>query len=186
MKNLWISTLLFLFFFPSEAQLLRGNVLLNAAAGVGLYEGRGTVVKVPPLSASFEYMVSDLFSAGLEGGYYSFAFRLIISRPGQDDYQLAEGDFDVRYGAVTLNYHFINLYTLDVYGGVKAGRTFLRGRVHSETGGGPLTLPVPVSRTVWGVQLGVRYMFTPRFGAFAELGYGTSVIRAGLSWRWGS
>ena len=191
MKKLIILFFVFLG-ITAQAQLMRGNSMFNAGFGLGMYQ-QGTQIEVPPVFASYEYMVSDNFSVGFEAGYYAFKFGQSATISGGDGSNTsvnASGKFTSFYGMALGNYYFLNEYNYNVYGGVKIGYIRVNGETESsiETADGEsvnISSSIPLSGIGYDIHVGGRYMFTDNFGAFAELGYGFSIFRVGLTYKFG-
>jgi len=196
MKKLTFIVLLFTGLMAS-AQLAQGNSLISAGVGVGLYEGSGAKMKIPPVSLAYEYMVTDNISAGLEAGYYKFGYDFGVNMTSNVDGESSSasigssGDYDVFYVLGIGNYHFVNNYNLDVYGGIKLGYANASGEsstTATDSEGNTVNMSAntgPRSGLAFGAQVGGRYMFSDSFGAFAELGYGTSIIKLGVTLKLG-
>ena len=148
---------------------VKGVNLLNLGIGLGTYGLAGTGGL--PLTATFEHGFTDKISGGVSLGY--------IQRTYADDWRYTYLIFGVR-----ASYHFNELIShgvsnLDLYAG--AG-LFYRRYNHSYKGdfydqygdssGGAVDIDI---------HAGGRYMFSDRFGAFAELGYGISPLQAGFT-----
>jgi len=188
--------------FTAGAQLMQGDILINGGVGLGLI-GQNYKMKFPPVSLSGEYMMTDNISAGLEGGFFGFTYNygMNISLPDESGEtgisQSATGDYNGIYFMGLGNYHFVNNTNLDVYAGLKLGYVILNGESNitmttssDDDSDANSTVNMnlntgPVSHLGYGAQVGARYMFSDNFGAFAEVGYGISILKLGLTYKIG-
>lgn len=150
---------------------------IDVNAGIGLlrtfYSGHSSLV--PPVSVSVDYGITDKISVGGFLGYTTT----------KDLYFLDANDY-IRYSFTIVGvrgaYH-LNLWDkMDTYGGLMLGYNIASSKVESNsvywddysvaTGG--LTL---------SAYVGGRYHFTEQIGAFAEVGYGISVLNLGVTFR---
>jgi hypothetical protein len=150
---------------------VKGINLLNAGVGLGSYGLYGTGGL--PLTASFEHGVSKNISAGIEAGFIQRKFAY---------------DWKYSYFMVGLrgSYHFnealsITNSKLDVYGGagllyrhftVKYGDAQPDDYYGGKSSSGAMTIDL---------HAGGRYFFNEHVGAYAELGYGISPLKLGIS-----
>ncbi|MBS1487314.1 MAG: hypothetical protein JST43_06955 [Bacteroidetes bacterium] len=149
------------------AQYKQGDKLLNLGIGLNSYYSSGL-----PLSVSYEYGFTPEISAGGIVDYVS------------SDY------YNYRYTSFFFggrgSYHFNKLLNIndrdwDVYGGASLGfRTFSwSSGFGNNTPGGTYA-----SGLFLGIHAGVRYYFSPKVGAFGELGaLGSSNIRLGVTFK---
>lgn len=95
----------------------------------------------------------------------------------------SDGEVNVPMGAIA-NFHFYQLIAdktgknihadkLDIYAGVNVG-TGIAALFLSD--GSSRVIPIAFG----GIQAGVRYYFTPKFGVTGEVGYGKSFVNGGL------
>lgn len=126
-----------------------------------------------PLSASFEYGVSDKIGVGAYVGYASREFNTGYSAA---DYKVTYTLFGARG-----NYHFYTEDKFDAYAGVLLG---YNSATVTYTNGGSNVFGTPsYGGSVFGGQIGGRYYFTDSIGAFAELGYGIGYLNVGLAYK---
>lgn len=171
--------------FRDGSVFSRGDVVLNLGIGMGnsTYNGSYTK-KIPPISLSGEYGVAgDLFrngrgavGLGIYLGYTGAKYRAFDNiDAGWRYHNLIAG---VR-GA--LHYQFVN--RLDTYLGLLLGYDF---SMTNEFGTFP-TSTRPHAPAIGGFQfafyVGTRYYLTQHFGLFAELGYGTSILNLGFTYK---
>jgi hypothetical protein len=173
MKNIALAVVLLLTAAATlSGQHREGDFNLNL--GIGLFPtfGSGNAV-LPPVGASGEYGINDDLSVG---GY------LAISTYKEN---FSGGTFRYSYILVgpRASYHLGNLLgtprAFDPYAGV-----FLGYRIGSTQWDGPGIIPTSssVSGTGWSLHLGTRYQLNERLRLFGELGYGVSILQAGISW----
>ena len=146
-----------------------GINLLNAGIGIGSYGLSGTGGL--PLTASFEHGFSKYISAGLEAG--------LVQRKYADTWKYSYFIIGARG-----SYHFSEILNvtdpkLDVYGGIgllyrhfKIKYTGDWNEYYGKTSDGDVTLDL---------LAGGRYFFNNNVGAFAEVGYGISPLKLGVS-----
>lgn len=157
-------------FAQSQFNDVNGTNLLNAGIGLGSYGLNGTGGL--PITASFEHGFSKNISAGIEAGF--------VQRKFTDSWKYSYFIFGVRG-----SYHFNEILNvtnpkLDVYGG--AGILYRHFKVkymdselddfYGKTSSGAVTIDL---------HAGGRYMFSKNAGAFAELGYGISPLKLGVT-----
>lgn len=150
---------------------VNGVNFLNAGIGLGSYGLYGTGGL--PLTASFEHGFSKNISAGLEAGFIQRKYAL-------DDWKYTYFIIGARG-----SYHFnealnIDNPKLDVYGGlgllyrhfkVKYGNGELND-YYGKASSGDMTVDL---------HAGGRYQFSDNLGAFAEVGYGISPLKLGIT-----
>ena len=153
----------------------KGQIDVNA--GIGLlrtfYSGHSTLV--PPVSVSVEYGITDKISVGGFIGYTSTKDRIWYDA---NDY--ARYSFTII--GVRGSYH-LNLWDkMDTYGGVMLGYNIASAKYDSNYAWLD-NYAVASSSLALSAYVGGRYMFTDSIGAFAELGYGISVLNLGVNMR---
>jgi len=150
----------------ANAQIEKGNSLISAAVGFGGTYAWGSADTGLPLSLTYEYAVMDKLTVGAFGNYATAK------------YEGAGYDWKWTYffvGAVG-NYHFVNTEKFDVYAGARLGYIGVSfddddtGLSDPSAGGFGYT-----------VQGGARYFFIPSLAVNAEVGYGFSIARVGLT-----
>lgn len=154
---------------------VKGSNMLNAGIGLGSYGLSGTGGL--PLVASFEHGVSKNISAGVEAGFIQQKFSadwkytyLIVGARGSYHFsealKISNPNLDVYGGAGLLYRHFSFKYQdknqVDEPG------------IDWSSSGGDLTIDL---------HAGARYMFNGSVGGFAELGYGISPLKLGVSFK---
>lgn len=152
----------------TKASGLHRSMLLNAGIGVATYYGGGF-----PIGVSLEANLKNNFSVGgsvdffrYNYGYYSGNYTFILGG-ARASYHLSEvlnvqnSNFDPYVGA-TLGFRYANYH--DSY-----------GYSYSDYGAG-------YNSGLWlGIHVGARYFFTPKVGGFAEVGYGVSALKLGVT-----
>jgi hypothetical protein len=151
----------------ANAQYKQGDNLLNAGIGLGVLSYGGL-----PIGASFEHGFTKDISVGGFFDYLSFTQSYLSS------YSYT---WRVMYFGARGSYHLNEILSLDnekidIYGGAGLGYrvfsssdTFLSGY---DGYGNSLFL---------NLHAGGRYYFSNNFGGFAELGYGVSTLKLGLT-----
>lgn len=159
----------------------KGDAALNIGVGFGgVYFGSGVSTVIPPLGVSFDYaVVSDLIngnngSIGV-GAYLGYsAGRVKVNHTVSNKTLINNLTIGVRG-----SFHYQFVRNLDTYATLMLGyhhaaTTFSVGGVKSSSNAGALA---------WGTSIGARYYFSETFGVHAELGYGVSIIQAGITLR---
>lgn len=155
----------------SQAQVYsKGASLLNIGVGLGAGYGGGT-----PIGLAYDYGVTKNISLGVQVDYMSWK------------YAGYGGDYTYRFIPVGVRgaYHFDGIgdpAKVDLYLGLVLGYWV-----------SSYTAPNGVSTSLYsdsykgkvlvGGLAGARYMFTPKIGGFAELGYSVSYGKVGLTFK---
>ncbi|WP_353129237.1 outer membrane beta-barrel protein [Parapedobacter pyrenivorans] len=144
----------------------QGDKLLNIGVGLGSQFMAAGAKGTPPVGLSLEFGVSDKISVGAYGGYAGA--------------KVETGMGDWKYNYIILggrgSYHFdFGVENLDPYAGVLLGYNI--ASVSTDT-----NLPTAsAGGFIWGAHAGARYFFSPKFGAFAEVGYGIAWLNVGVA-----
>ena len=155
----------------SFAQYQKGDKLLNAGIGLSSYYGGGL-----PIGASFEVGITDEISVGAQIDFYTWGYNF--------------GGYKWRYTfvpvAVRGSYHVnellnLNNEKLDLYGGLALG--YYISSFKDNSGYSGLYNNAYGNQVLFGVHLGGRYYFKPNLGAFAEVGYGVSALKLGVTFK---
>ena len=154
----------------AQAEIDKGNVLLNAGLGFGYYYAGGV-----PIVVSAEWAINDAISIGPYLGLTSYRYRYAGER-----WSYTFIDIGARG-----SYHFskhLNMSTdkLDLYGGLMLGY-----RAASYSGpdwGFGIDDPYP-SRATAALFGGVRYYFTDAFAINGELGFGYAPLLVGVTFK---
>lgn len=84
-------------------------------------------------------------------------------------------------------YHFeVDISKMDLYAGLGAGLYFNRDKRTAESSSSPFTSDAFQSMSVSGAHalfVGIRYYFTEVFGGYAEAGFGSSLLSAGIVYK---
>ena len=176
MKTIFLSLIAFLTLFAStsaRAQDGSRSKYLNAGVGLGVYTAGGI-----PIGASFEIQVKDNISVGAFFDYARYGYR----------YGSYKWHYNFLYFGARGSYHLGELLKdldmstskWDPYAGLSLGiRT---ASYRDNTGSETFTSPYS-SGAFLGVHVGSRYMFNEKMGGFAEVGYGVSALRLGITAR---
>lgn len=128
---------------------------LNVGVGAAAYYGGGF-----PVGASFEMDIKENLSVG-----------------GSLDYMRYAGGYNLFYLGARGSYHVASLFELqnpsfDPYVGATLGYQHIGYNYAYEGRSGGLFL---------GIHIGARYFFSDKLGGFAEVGYGISALKLGLT-----
>lgn len=151
----------------------KGDKVVSLGVGFGLagVYGTGGV----PISLGFDYGL-DVPKISV-GGVVAYA-------SSTDDFGFG---YSWKYTYILVGargaYHFLeDNKNIDAYGGIILGYNIV-----SASWNGSQSQPgfssASASYAVFGAFVGGRYYFTPKFAAFAELGYGAGLFTAGLSYK---
>ncbi|WP_347159328.1 hypothetical protein [Pontibacter chitinilyticus] len=152
---------------PSQAQTTAKPKYLNAGIGIGAYTAGGL-----PVGASLEVGLKNNISVG---GFADYA------RYGYKAYGYS-WHYNFLYIGARGSYHLTELLDSnskwDPYAGLSLGmRTAWYSDNQSDT-----DYESPYAGGVFlGIHAGSRYMFSEKMGAFAELGYGVSALKLGVT-----
>ena len=146
----------------------------DKALNIGI--GHGTTISgttIPPITASLDFGVADRLINGNNGS---------ISVGGLVGYAGSYNDYaTVHYAIVgargAFHYQFVD--KLDTYAGLLLGYRHARVNWKSDIINGS----VGASEIALGGYLGARYFFTPKIGAFAELGYSIAYANVGVTFK---
>ena len=139
---------------------------IGVGFGGGFYTGS---IEMPPISVSFEKAVSEKVSVGGIIAYSSANENLGFSND------------DAKYTYLLIgargNYHFATSEKFDPYVGLTLGYNKVSAKLSSTFS----NYKVKASALIFGGQIGANYYFSPKFGAFAELGYGIGILTIGIT-----
>ncbi len=151
----------------------------TANVGVGLGTALGGLGKArPAISASIDHGVWDVGGPGIIslGGYV-----------GNTGYKYTSGSYTSKWNYIVVGargaYHyngFTSVPKLDVYGGAMLGYNIVK---YSSDGDDMNMANSYGSGMGFSGFLGSRWFFSDSMGAYAELGYGVSVLNAGLTFK---
>lgn len=156
----------------ADAQVYaKGVSLVNIGVGLGASFGGGL-----PIGIAYDYGVTKNISIGAQVDYMSWSY----SYPGLGDYKYRFIPVGVR-GA----YHFDGIgdpNKVDLYLGLVLGYWVSS---FEAPGGGTVAgfSDAYAGKVLVGGLAGGRYMFSPKIGAFAELGYSVSYAKVGITFK---
>jgi hypothetical protein len=142
-------------------------VYLNAGIGLATYYGGGL-----PLGVSVEVEAKNNFSIGGSIDYYHY------------NYGYYSSGYNFVYVGARASYHLgealnVQNNSFDPYVGASLGFRYAGGGSYSYSYydyGSSYN-----SGLFIGLHLGARFMFAPKVGAFAEVGYGVSAVKLGIT-----
>lgn len=161
--------------FSYAQQFQKGTTVVNAGIGLGTALG-GLGKARPAISLSLDRGVWPVGGPGVIslGGYL-----------GNTGYKYSSGGYTAKWNYFIVGargaYHyngFSSVPKLDVYGGAMLGYNI----VNYSSDGNDVDISNSYRSGIgFSGFLGGRWFFTERIGAYAELGYGVSVLNAGLA-----
>ena len=161
----------------SFAQVYKKGVTnLNAGISIGGLAGLYGDADFPPVSLGLQFGIHEKISVGGIVGYSSSTYDLGYFN---DDYKWT---YTYIFVGARGEYHFVDLDVkdLDLYGGLTLGYNIVSV---SEPNGYSGFYKAESSYLLYGFHAGARYMFSPKIGAFAELGYGIGYLTVGVNVR---
>lgn len=199
---LLVSTFLLSFFIANAQNTDKGDMILNLGLGFGnnyTLGGDGFSITIPPISASFEYIVKDdLFGDGKGAiGVGAFAQYMnydyeITSNPTVDNVVInasilksamaSSSSSNWKYNKFIIGprgyFHYSFLENFDTYTGLMLGLD------HVSWGNG--NSDYTHSDFIWSWFLGGRYYFTDNLAGMLELGYGATYVNIGVAYKLGN
>ncbi len=150
----------------------KGDNNLNIGIGPGLAGIYGSM-DVPSISVGYQVGVHQKFSVGGIVGYSSSSYG----------YSKYEWTYRYIFIGGRGEYHFIDadIENLDLYAGITLGYNIVS--VTEPSGFNGYGYSAEGSYLLYGFHAGGRYYFTPKIGAFLELGYGVGYIVVGGTFR---
>lgn len=161
---------------------------INLGIGFGntIYHGAGYKIGFPTISLSYEYGIVEIPMGSSLTGVVS-AGGIIGYGGSKYDYSYFGYGYDVKSNffvvAARANYHFIFHDKLDPYAGIELGYYFGNSKV-TYSSNYPSSSPSYSGNDGGfhgGIYAGARWFFSPKFAAFAEVGYGISVFTIGAT-----
>lgn len=155
----------------------KGTTAINAGVGVGTALGGYGKLR-PAISISADHGIWEVGGPGVVslGGYV-----------GTTGYKYSDSSYNAKWNYIIVGvrgaYHyngFQNLPDLDLYGGAMLGYNIVKYTSDQNEDFFGKTYGSGIGLSGF---LGTRYHFTEIFGVFAELGYGVSVLSAGLTFK---
>jgi len=153
----------------------KGDKVLSAGIGFGGLGGLYGSTSMPTISLGFDYGIDvPKISVGGIVGYAS----------STDDFGFG---YSWKYTYIVIGargaYHFLeDNKNLDAYAGIILGYNIVSASWNG-TIAQPTYYSASASYMLFGAFVGGRYYFTPKLGAFAELGYGAGIFTVGLSYK---
>ncbi len=170
MKKIIIFILLIIPLYSIKAQSFeKGDQVFNLGIGIGGAYNSGYSIMIPPISASFEYgLTNDLgignFGVGLYAGISS-----------------VKDNFETHFTPIVIGiraaYHFYKTEKVDIYAGALLGFRM----VESDNIG--MSTYSAKSGIAWDTFVGARYYWTPSLTVMTELGYGISWLTVGIAYK---
>lgn len=161
--------------FSYAQQFQKGTTVVNAGIGLGTALG-GLGKARPAISLSLDRGVWPVGGPGVIslGGYL-----------GNTGYKYSSGGYTAKWNYFIVGargaYHyngFSSVPKLDLYGGAMLGYNI----VNYSSDGNDVDISNSYGSGIgFSGFLGARWFFTERIGTYAELGYGVSVLNAGLA-----
>ena len=158
----------------------KGTSMVNVGIGLGHHFG-STGMSIPPLSVAYDYsIVSGLIDRN-NGAYGAFT-------SGSVTYRVPGYSSSASYTHILLGFrgmfHYQFAPKLDTYAGLMLGY-HIASTSYSNSGpmGSYSNSGLTGSGFDIGVILGARYFFTPRIGAFTELGYSLPYWNLGVTFK---
>ncbi len=163
----------------------KGSQAINLGIGVGntAYFGSYYSGFLPSVSGSYEYgiweipMGSELTGVISLGGYMGASFSKYGDYGSNHDYYLTS-DFII---AARGNYHFIFHDKLDTYAGIWFGVDIASSKWKGS--GADPDVNYTSTGPAGGAYVGARWLFSDKFGVYAELGYLISVLNFGVTFK---
>ncbi len=178
MKKAIFTLLAVVIAFAAQAQQFQKGTT-TANLGIGLGTALGGLGKArPAISVSVDHGMWDIGGPGVIslGGYI-----------GNTGYKYTSGSYTYKWNYTIVGvrgaYHyngFTSVPKLDVYGGAMLGYNIAK---YSSDGDDASYADSYGSGLGFTGFLGGRWFFSDRFGAYAELGYGVSVLNAGVTFK---
>lgn len=154
----------------ASAQYAQGQGDINL--GIGFVSNYGL-----PISVSYDYGITDNISIG---GIFSYAST-------SEDLGFGGMAYSWKYTYMIVGargmYHFELMDNMDTYAGLLLGYNIASAEFDGDPALEAIVGNPSIGGVAWGLTAGTRYHFTEKFGAFAELGYGVSVINLGLTYK---
>jgi len=157
------------------------NGYYNGPIGVG-------AAFTPAFTASYEYGIAHvgigIIGAGLEFGFQGTHSTSVYSNGDYDKQKWTTLAFSPR---ATYHFDFLNKKKLDIYAIVQLN-IYSNSYSDNYRDNNNNIVPAYSNSSIGvrpGVMVAIRYFFVPNFGVFSELGYDISIIKAGMSFKFG-
>jgi hypothetical protein len=158
-----------------------GTNIIHAGLGLGM-AGMYYDTSIPPLTVSFDrgIFINEIpLSFGLIAGIAQSTYSQTVGTE-EFNYKYTYFIFGVR-GA----YHFdFGIEKFDPYAGITIGYNIVKFSADFPAGYEAIAELIEdeaISFFLWGFEIGGTYYFTPKLGAYLELGYGVAMIRLGVA-----
>lgn len=161
----------------------KGDKAVNLGIGIGsYYGGDGYSSGIPPISISYEQGVVD----GLLGGKASIGVGGYLAYTSNKwETSWANYTYGYKYSYYILGargvFHYQFIDKLDTYTGLMLGYNVVSSKYFGDDLGAFTPDASSASGFGFSAFIGARYQFTPKFTAFAEIGYGISALQLGIS-----
>lgn len=150
-----------------------GDKALNVGIGLGGITSSVSLAPIPSFNASFEVGIVDIPNVGVVGVGGFGAFKTTWHDYGTYRYTYTRTIVAARG---VFHFGFFDTGDFDLYAGLNAGVGFSKDAYNSTYYTGST-----YSHFIHDEFIGARYMKNEKFGFFAELGYGISFLKAGIT-----
>jgi hypothetical protein len=159
----------------SSAQSKKGESVVTLGLGLG-YPGVYGSSGVPPIFGSFDHAIQNRISIGGIVAYSSSSYSFTVDK----------WTYTYIFVGARGAYHFADeikdLKNMDLYGGIDIGYNIVSSKFSGKeavlynysAGGGYFH---------FGIFVGGRYYFSPKWAATAELGYDIGYFKIGISYK---
>jgi hypothetical protein len=159
----------------ASAQAKKGENVITAGLGLG-YPGAYGTAGMPPIFLTFDHAIIQNVSVGGVVSYATSSYEFVADK----------WSYSYIFVGARGAYHFADqikdLKNVDLYGGMTLGYHIVSSNfsgkdeklVNYSVGGGYFG---------FGIYVGGRYYFTPKFAASAELGYDIGFLKIGVSYK---
>lgn len=159
----------------SAAQSKKGENIATLGLGLG-YPGVYGSSSLPPLFLSFDHALQDRISLGGIASYATSSYSVAVDK----------WSYNYLFLGARGAYHFAeeikNLKDVDLYGGITLGYVIVsnsftgaNATIYNYSAGG--------SYFQFGLYVGGRYFFSPKWAGTAELGYDIGYFKVGISYK---
>lgn len=142
----------------------------------------GATMKLLPLSLEINRMMSDHFSLGISHGRFIAQSRPIVVSDGVSQRVTNQGSLTALKGA----FHITRLDNADFYGGFQLALTHSKFSVDKgdmDFLKEHLGIKSRNTKVTYTGFVGGRYVLSGKWNIFGELGFGESVLTAGVGYR---
>lgn len=159
----------------SFAQSRKGDNVATLGLGLG-YPGIYGSSGMPPLFLSFDHAIQDRWTVGGIVSYSTSSYSFAVDKWSYTYFFLGAR------GAYHFADEFKDLRNVDLYGGITLGYNIVsasfsgpNASIYNYSAGG--------SYFQFGLFVGGRYFFSPKWAATAELGYDIGFFKVGISYK---